>query len=121
MRRVILDANALMMPFQFGINLDLELERLLGSFEVLVPTPVLIELNALASTNNLARRALRLAKKYEKIESKGNADDVLLDLARNKKAIVVSNDKKVISSLRKEGLPYVRLRSHSHLVLEGTL
>jgi rRNA-processing protein FCF1 len=121
MKRVVLDANALMMPFQFGVNLDLELERLLGSFEALVPTSVIDELKLLAPGNEAAKKALRLAQKYGRIESEGKADDVLMDIARNQTAIVVSNDKRVIACLKNEGLPYVRLRSRSHLVLEGTL
>ena len=119
MTTVILDTNALMMPFQFGINLDLELQRLFGSFKVLVPSPVIEELRSLASGNSAARNALRLAEKYGTVELEGEADKVLVDLAKDQNAVVVSNDKLVIRSLREEGLPYVRLRSQSHLVLEG--
>ena len=36
--RVVLDANALMMPFEYKINLDLELLRLLGEYEAYVPS-----------------------------------------------------------------------------------
>jgi rRNA-processing protein FCF1 len=121
MKTVILDTNALMMPFQFGLNLDLELERLFGSVEVLVPSPVVEELRSLASGNSVARKALRLIEKYGTVEVQGEADKVLLDLAKDRRGIVVSNDKLVIRSLKKEGLPYVRLRSQSHLVLEGSL
>lgn len=121
MKRVVLDANALMMPFQFGVNLDLELERLLGSFEALVPTSVIDELKLLATKNEAAKKALSLAQKYGRIESKGKADDVLLDIAKNQNAIIVSNDKDVIAGIKKEGLQYIRLRSRSHLVLEGAL
>ena len=121
MTTVILDTNALMMPFQFGINLDLELERLFGSFEILVPSPVVRELRSLAPTDNIARSALRLARKYKTVESEGETDKVLVDLAKGRHAVVVSNDKLVIRSLEREGLPYVRLRSRSHLILEGSL
>jgi rRNA-processing protein FCF1 len=121
MTTAILDTNALMMPFQFGLNLDLELERLFGSVEILVPSPVADELKSLASGNVVARKALRLLEKYRTIESQGEADKVLVDLAKDRGAVVVSNDRLVISSLKKEGLPYVRLRSQSHLVLEGAL
>ena len=38
--RVVLDANALMLPFQFSINLDVELGRLLGECDVYVPSSV---------------------------------------------------------------------------------
>jgi len=121
MTTVILDTNALMMPFQFGINLDLELERLFGSFEILVPSAVVRELRSLAPTNSIARSALRLARKYKTVESEGETDKLLVNLATDLHAVVVSNDKLVIRSLEKEGLPYVRLRSRSHLILEGSL
>jgi rRNA-processing protein FCF1 len=121
MTTVILDTNALMMPFQFGVNLDLELERLFGSFEILVPSSVLQELRSLAPTDNVARSAVRLARKYKTVESEGETDKVLVDLAKELNAVVVSNDKLVIRSLEREGLPYVRLRSRSHLILEGSL
>ncbi len=121
MTTVILDTNALMMPFQFGVNLDLELERLFGSFEILVPSPVIRELRSLAPKDNIARSALRLAGKYKTVESEGETDKVLADLAKDLNAVVVSNDKLVIRSLEREGLPYVRLRSRSHLILEGSL
>ena len=121
MTTVILDTNALMMPFQFGLNLDLELKRLFGSFEVLVPSPVAAELRSLASQNEAARSALKLIKNYTTVELEGEADDVLIDLAKKKNAVVVSNDRLLIGTLKEEGLPYVRLRSRSHLVLEGRL
>lgn len=121
MTTVILDTNALMMPFQFGVNLDLELERLFGSFEILVPSPVVRELTSLAPKDRIARSALRLARKYKTVESEGQTDKVLVDLAKDLHAVVVSNDKLVIRSLEREGLPYVRLRSRSHLILEGSL
>jgi len=38
---VVLDANALMMPFQYRINIDMELQRLLGNPAVYVPTSVI--------------------------------------------------------------------------------
>ena len=121
MTTVILDTNALMMPFQFGVNLDLELERLFGSFEILVPSPVVRELTSLAPKDRIARSALRLARKYKTVESEGETDKVLVNLAKDLHAVVVSNDKLVIRSLEREGLPYVRLRSRSHLILEGSL
>ena len=36
-RTVLLDANALLMPFQFRINLEAELRRLLGDVDIVVP------------------------------------------------------------------------------------
>ncbi|MBA3043927.1 twitching motility protein PilT, partial [archaeon] len=37
---VILDSNALLMVFQFRINIESELSRLLGKYEIVIPTTV---------------------------------------------------------------------------------
>jgi len=43
-RLVLLDTNALLMPFQFQVHLEAELHRVLGDVEIAVPSPVLSEL-----------------------------------------------------------------------------
>src|SRR2546429_7039384 len=72
-RLVLLDANALLMPFQFQVHLDAELRRLVGDVDVAVPTPVLRELSILAETDRDARSARRLADKYRAIDGHGSA------------------------------------------------
>src|SRR5439155_20179261 len=56
-RLALLDANALLMPFQFQVHLDAELRRVLGDVDVAVPTPVLGELALLADHDRDARAA----------------------------------------------------------------
>jgi rRNA-processing protein FCF1 len=118
-RTVLLDANALMMPFQFRINLEAELRRLLGDIDIAVPTPVLEELRMLATHDRDAMAASRLAAKYRAIEGHESADDTLLDLAMRLHAIVVTNDQPLLDRLKREGIPRAYLRSHSHLILDG--
>ncbi len=118
-RIVLLDANALLMPFQFQVHLDAELRRLLGDVDVAVPTPVLTELSVLAESDRNARSARRLARKYRSIEGHGSADDALLDLATRHRAAVVTNDQPLLERLRAAGIPRVFLRSRNHLVAEG--
>lgn len=118
-RTVLLDANALMMPFQFRINLEAELRRLLGDVDLVVPTPVLEELRMLATHDRDAQAASRLAVKYRAIEGHGSADDALLDLAVPLHAVVVTNDQPLLDRLKREGIPRAYLRSRSHLILEG--
>ena len=48
-KAIVLDANALLMPFQFNIHIDQELRRLFGDIPVVVPSSVLGELR-MAST-----------------------------------------------------------------------
>lgn len=118
-RLVLLDANALMMPFQFRINLEAELRRLLGEADIAVPTPVLEELRAIGGRDRTARSAERLARTFRTIEGHGSADDALLDLAAARGGVVVTNDAALLERLRAAGLPRVFLRSRSHLVAEG--
>jgi len=108
-----------MMPFQFHINLEAELRRLLGEVDIAVPTPVLEELRMLATHDRDARAASRLAAKYRAIEGHGSADDALLELAVPLRAVVVTNDQPLLDRLKREGIPRASLRSRSHLILEG--
>lgn len=116
---VLLDANALLMPFQFHLNLEAELRRLLGEVDLVVPTPVLEELRMLATHDRDARAAERLASRYRAVPGRGSADDALLDLAVELRAVVVTNDQPLLDRLKKEGVPRAFLRSRSHLVVEG--
>ncbi len=118
-RLVLLDANALLMPFQFQVHLDVELRRVLGDVEVAVPSPVLAELALLADHDRDARAAQRLAKNYRVVEGHGSADDALLDLAADRHAVVVTNDQLLLDRLQAAGIPRVFLRSRNHLVAEG--
>jgi len=118
-RLVLLDANALLMPFQFQVHLDAELRRVIGDVDIAVPTPVMAELDLLADHDRNARAAQKLAKKYRIVEGHGSADDALLDLASQQRAVVVTNDQPLLDRLKAAGIPRVFLRSRNHLVAEG--
>jgi len=113
-RAVILDTNALLMPFQFNVNLDHELRRLFGDIPVLVPSAVLEELSGM--DDKTARAALALARKYPVADARGRGDDAVLEAAESMGAAVVTNDRVLISRLKERGIPVVRLRAGSHLV-----
>ena len=118
---VILDANALLMPFQFKINLDVELQRLVGECDVLVPSSVIGELKKLKRTNKDAGAALALAEKYTSSPVEGSGDDSLLELANEMKGTVVTNDKDLIQRLKESRIPVIHMRSRNHLVLDGAV
>lgn len=111
-----MDANALMMPFQFKINLDRELRRLLGDLPVFVPSSVLGELAR--SIDPKAKTALALARKYKIAETDLSGDDAVLDLAERRSAAVVTNDKGLIARLREKKIPVIRLRGERYLVAD---
>jgi rRNA-processing protein FCF1 len=116
---VLLDANALMMPFQFSVDIEGELTRLLGKYEIAVPSSVLEELRRLARTKREARAALRLAERYTVIQTTGRRDPALLKLARELGAAVLTNDKRLREQLRSAGIPVIFLRGRSQLDGEG--
>ena len=105
-----MDANALMMPFQFPINLDLELGRLLGRFELVVPSTVIAELERVAAERRSpeARAALRLAARYRMHGIEGAGDDAVLAAAIQLGAVLLTND---------AGLRTICLRGRNHLEL----
>lgn len=115
--KVILDTNALLMPFQFKINLNLELSRILGECEIIVLTSVLHELKKLAARGDRhAKEALSLSRRFKIIESSGPVDDAVVKMAEETGAVVVTNDIKLRSRLKSNGIKVLFLREKTHLV-----
>ena len=113
---IVLDANALLMPFQFKMNIDRELKRLFGEVPVFVPSSVLGELANSMDKNSKA--ALTLARKYQIVETELSGDDAVLEIAHQRSAAVVTNDKELIKRLRAVGIPVIRLRGERYLVAD---
>ncbi len=119
MARIVLDANALMMPFQFPVNLDAELRRLVGDSEIFVPSSVANELRRLSKGSRVAKAALELSEKYEQVEVRMKGDEAVIEAAASLGAAVVTNDARLLVKLKERGIPRIRLRSRNHLVMEG--
>jgi rRNA-processing protein FCF1 len=111
------------MLFQFRLNLETELDRILGVYNIIIPSVVIRELKNLTETVPEAKTALKLTEKYEvyQVES-GNdkkiTDDIILDLAQELNAIVVTNDKALRRNLKSNRLSSIYLKSRSHLELD---
>jgi len=116
---VLLDANAILLPFQFRLNLEAEIRRLLGDADLAVPRPVLEELDVLAVRDRKGRSARRLADSFRVVEASGSADDAIFRLALDRRAVVATNDGALLARLKAAGIPRIFLRSRSHLVAEG--
>ncbi len=114
MTKVILDTNSLLMPFQFSINLDQEIKRLIGNAQICVPSSVIDELTALDK-----KAPLELSKKYLEVEVEKNGDDGVLEAANELDGVVVTNDKELKKRALEQENPVVYLRSGSHLELVG--
>jgi len=120
---VLLDTNAIMMLFEFSINLEEELTRLFGKFKIIIPDTVIDELTYLSEHGNgrkklIAKPALKLIENYDIIKANKKGDQAILDLAKKLNCVVLTNDKKLREKIKKLSLHTVYLRNKSKLVLD---
>ena len=123
-KTVILDSSAIMMCFEFSIDLERELTRLLGSYHVIVPSSIIRELEFLSKKGAgnkkiKAKASLKLVDKYETVSvDEKNADDSLINLAKKMNGVVVTNDKELRKRLRGASVSVVFLRAKKKLMIE---
>lgn len=124
-RPVLLDTNALMMQFQFSVDVEAELRRVLDvPYEIVVPSAVLDELEALVEESagkekQEAKLALQMAKGFRVVPTDTEGDAGILRLAEKLGAVVVTNDKVLRARLRAKNVPNIHMRSKAFLTLEG--
>ncbi len=119
MRKIILDANFLILPFQFNVDIFSEFDRLIGEFyEVYTLNRTYNE--ALSVKNGQYRNMVeRLVTDSDpeitimETEADDDVDDVLVRLAGD--YIIATNDSQLRERLRKQGLPHIFLRQKNHL------
>jgi len=127
--KVIVDSNALFVPFQFKIDIFAELGRLLERrFELILLSPIRRELEILASKGSLKMRkmagsALKLAENCMQVEIKFPestlVDDVIIEAAEEWGAMVFTNDRQLRKRLRDISVPVIYLRQKSRLAIDG--
>jgi rRNA-processing protein FCF1 len=116
MQTVVLDTNALLMPFEIRINLDLALKGLLGDVRCVVPGPLIGELKKL--DHKFSKAALELARKYDIVQTPLSGDDAVIDVATSTGGYILTNDKDLRARARKQEIPLIYLRSSNHLIVE---
>jgi len=120
--RVAMDANALMMPVEVGVRVFDELDRLLGTYECVVPEVVREELSKLSGSGGdegrAANVALDLAEDCTTVETdESYADDAIFELAASGEVdTVVTNDAPLRERLLDAGVPVIHLRGRNQLI-----
>jgi len=121
-KTVILDSSAILMFFEFSIDWEKELGKLLGGYHLVVPTAVVQELQILATRNagqKKAAAALKLIAKYDTIAQEADtADEALMKIAEKTQGIVVTNDTELRERLKNRGFPVIFLRGKKKLILD---
>ncbi len=113
---VLVDANALLLPFTTHFRLEEEINGQVDGARVLVPSSVLGELERVAVRGNTDARAAReFARRFDVVPTTIPGDDALVDLGRRLKAWVVTGDRALRTRLLEAGVPVLFPRGKSHL------
>jgi rRNA-processing protein FCF1 len=129
--KVILDSNALFVPFQFKIDIFDCLEQLLErNLELILLSPIKRELETLAKKGSPKMRknasyALNIAEKCRYVEVNAPAsmltDDVIVKIAEEWKTPVFTNDRQLKKRLRDISVPVIYVRQKSRLEIDGMI
>ncbi len=120
-RPVVLDTNALLLPFTDATDLEHELLGLVGAIDLVVPQPVVQEVATLAEGDGATGRAGRAAQQWMKrcrVEPTDlPGDDGILEVARRLGAVVVTNDRRLQTEAHRSGLTVVSSRGPGRLFI----
>jgi rRNA-processing protein FCF1 len=115
----ILDSNALLIPFNFKVDVFGELMKL-GYLPATIP-PVINELKDLNKKRlKGSKLAIELSCRCEMLEAATgkSVDEILINTARKYKAAIVTNDKELQSKLRQNNIPIIQLRQLKYLEVD---
>lgn len=112
---VVLDTNSLIYSIKNRVDIENQLLAFPGINKIVVPMCVVAELTGLSNENNFARGALRLSARFEVIDSEGSGDECILETAKRHNAIVLTNDRNLISRLKKEKIRVISIRGSRRL------
>ena len=125
-QQIIIDACGWVAIIDAGINFEIELEHLLGNFELIVLPEITKELEKLnlkrARKNSLLLDLL--TKKSNEIDyishDLRHTDDIIYDLALNQNLAVLTVDKNLKMRLFKSGIEVIEVVQNNHLkLIEG--
>lgn len=121
--KILLDANALMMPVQFQIDIFDELRTLLGAIEPVVLSGVIRELTGLSRAKGrdgaAARHGLVLGERCTIVESgdlkSESVDAQMIEYATRNACMVVTNDRRIRDALLTRGIGVISMRNQKKL------
>lgn len=117
-RRVVLDANALLLPARTRFPLESEVERLRPGATLVVPSSVIGELDNLVARGVAgARLAAALGRRLPRLPADARGDDAVLEVAVRYRAWVVTADRELAERLRRNGVNVLVPRDRQRLEL----
>ena len=120
-QQIIVDSCGWVAIIDANINFELELERMFGTFELILLDSVLIELESLELERPRRKSLLLELLKQKSISSQANeqvhTDDVIYDLATSYGHAVLTVDKDLKKRLYQLGITVVEVVKGQHLKL----
>jgi len=124
MKRVILDTNFLTIPYQFGIDIFEEIDRVVeDNYELTTLDCVVEELKKLEKSRGKSATAARVAlilikEKNIKVIKTGKKNvDIKIYRMADKNTIVATNDRELKRRLKNKNVKVLYLRSKKHIVM----
>lgn len=115
---VLLDANALFLPFESGLDLETEIGRNFPGATIAVPASVRRELEMLVARRvPRAELARSLADRFARVPGRGRGDSAILALAARLHAIVATADRGLRDRLSAAGLVVLVPRDRTRLTV----
>ena len=114
--KIVLDSNALMMPFIYKLNLDIEIKKLIGDAEIYIPSCVVGEIERISERRWEAKAAFNLLKKYRIVEVEKLGDEGVLEAAKKLDAYLLTNDEDLLKRAKKEKIKIIFMKQN-HLVI----
>jgi len=122
--RVLLDANAFMMAYQFRVDIFTGINELIGSFQPITLPSVEKELKNLAKKRGSAGSAARYGLLFlpetdicEEEPDLGTVDEKILKYATDNQCLVVTNDRLLKNRLLERGIGVISLKNKKILEL----
>ena len=120
--KVLFDANALMIPGQFGVDIFSETEGLIGSFEPVTIEGVVSELEGLSCGRgrnaSAARVGVSLSRRCTVSKNPDNkipVDDMIVRYADENNCMVMTNDRGLKNKLLEYHIDVIVLRNQKTL------
>jgi rRNA-processing protein FCF1 len=111
---IVVDTSAIVSVFESGLNIDRELDGLIGDHDIIVPLSAIQELSVIRKKE--ARSAERLASNFRTVETSSKGDDAIIEAARRFGAFaVMTNDMRLAKELASKGYRVIILRGKRRL------
>ena len=112
---IFVDTNSLIYAIRNRVDIRAQLLEFPEIRKILIPKCVLDELVGLSTRLPEASGALKMASKFEIVESEGSGDDCILNIALAYEAAILTNDRELTERARSNGIRTFSIRGKSRI------